>query len=80
MIGSIDKVTYIGCHQPETLHQLLIGPVELEPLARILCESSKNDKRSDLTMDVTVLKLLPDSTRSFLQEKDVCKLSTRVKS
>lgn len=65
-------VTYVGCHQSETLHQLLIGPVELESLARILCESSQNDKGSDLAMNVAVLELLPDSSRSLLQEKDVC--------
>ena len=63
--------THIPRHFFESLHERLIGPVQLEPLPRILGQSAKDDERSQLAMDVAVLELLPQCTRRFLNRREL---------
>ena len=55
------NTTYVSGHLLEATDKLHIRPVDLESFAGILGESTEDDKRSELSVDVAILELLADS-------------------
>lgn len=61
-VTSFSGCTHVSGHNLESLHELLVGPVQPEAMSAILGEGTQDDERTDLSMRVAILQLLPDST------------------
>lgn len=55
----------VGSAHAQALQQRLIGKGALEPLSGVLDETIQEDQGSDLSMNIAILELLADGSRSL---------------